>query len=161
MSEENLYTPKVRTALNQRQCQRKFIPPRAPWHGGFNECMIGTVKRSLWKTLHRQKIDLQELQTIAIEIEARVNDRPLTYLSDDVLQREPLIPSHLMFGRPLRTLVSLKDEEPKDPSYVRESDLVQRFKHLSGVISLWNDKWNREYLTALREHHYGANNPSN
>ncbi|XP_069181245.1 uncharacterized protein [Procambarus clarkii] len=90
---------KVRTVLNQGQCHWKFIPPRAPWHGGFYERMIGTVKRSLRKTLHRQKIDLQELQTVAIEIEARVKDRPLTYLSDDALQREPLSPAHLMYGR--------------------------------------------------------------
>ncbi|XP_069195602.1 uncharacterized protein [Procambarus clarkii] len=153
--------PKVRTALTQRQCYWKFIPPRAPWHGGFYERMVGTVKRSLRKTLHRQKIDLQELQTVIIEIEARVNNRPLTYLSDDALQREPLSPAHLMYGRPLKTLVSLTDEEPEDPSYVKESDLVQRFKHLSGVISRWNDVWTREYLTALREYHYGANSPYN
>ncbi|XP_069189907.1 uncharacterized protein [Procambarus clarkii] len=110
---------KVRRALNQRQCSPlgahcrwKFILPRAPWHGGFYERMIGTVKRSLQKTLHHQKIDLQELQTVAIEIEARVNNGPLTYLSDDVLQREPLSPAHLMYGRPLSTLVSLTEEEP-------------------------------------------------
>ncbi|XP_069168874.1 uncharacterized protein [Procambarus clarkii] len=123
--------------------------------------MIGMVKRSLWKTLNRQKIDLQELQIVAIEIEARVNNRPLTFLSDDVLQREPLSPAHLMYGRPLRTLVFLMIKEPEDPSYVRESDWVQRFKHLSGVISRWNDVWTREYLTALREYHYGASNPYN
>ncbi|XP_069184608.1 uncharacterized protein [Procambarus clarkii] len=124
--------PKVRTALNQRQCHWKFIPPRAPWHRGFYERMIGMVKRSLWKTLHCHKVDLQELQTVAIEIEARVNNRPLSYVSDDVLQCEPLRPAHLMYGRPLSTLVSLTDEEPEDPPYVRKSDLVQRFKHLSG-----------------------------
>ncbi|XP_069159395.1 uncharacterized protein [Procambarus clarkii] len=137
------------------------MPPRAAWHGGFYDCMIGTVKRSLLKTLHRQKIDLQELQTVAIEIEAQVNNRPLTYLSDDVLQREPFSPAHLMYGRPLSTPVYLTDEEPEDPLYVRESDLVQRFKHVSRVISQWNDVWTREYFTALREYHYGANNPYN
>ncbi|XP_069191440.1 uncharacterized protein [Procambarus clarkii] len=152
---------KVRTALNQRQCHWKFIPPREPWQGGFFERMIGTVKHSLLKTLHHQKIDLLELQTVAIEIEARVNNRPLAYLSDDVLQCEPLSPAHLMYGRPLSTLVFLTDEEPEDPSYIRESDLVQRFKHLSGVIGRWNDVWTQEYLTALREYHYGANNPYN
>ncbi|XP_069179081.1 uncharacterized protein [Procambarus clarkii] len=148
-------------ALNQRQYQWKFIPPRAPRPGGFYERMIGTVKRSLQKTLHHQRFDLQELQTVVIEIEARVNNRPFTYLSDYVLQHEPLSPAHLMYERPLRTLVSLMDEEPEDPSYVQESDLVQRFKHLSGVINRWNDVWTREYLTALRKYHYGANNLNN
>ncbi|XP_069176110.1 uncharacterized protein [Procambarus clarkii] len=114
----------VSTPLNQRQCHWKFIPPIAPWHGGFNERMTGTVKRTLRKTQHFQMIALQELQTVAIEIEALVNSQPLTYLSDDVSQCEPISPVHLMYGGPLSTLVSLTD----DPSYVRESDLVQRFK---------------------------------
>ncbi|XP_069178961.1 uncharacterized protein [Procambarus clarkii] len=131
--------PKVRTAINQRQCYVKFILPRAQWHGGLYERMIGMVKCFLRKTLHCQTIALQELQTVAIEIEAQVNSQPLTYLSDEVLQREPLSPAHLMYGRPLSKLVSLMDEEPEDHSYVQESDLVQRFKHLSGVISRWND----------------------
>ncbi|XP_069164574.1 uncharacterized protein [Procambarus clarkii] len=90
--------PEVHSLLKQRQCYWKFIPPRAPWHGGFYERMVGTVKKCLRKTLHRQKINLTELQTLVVEIEARVNNRPLTYLTEDFSQREPLSPSHLILG---------------------------------------------------------------
>ncbi|XP_069176200.1 uncharacterized protein [Procambarus clarkii] len=62
--------PMVHTALNQRQCHWKFIPPRAPWHGGFYECMVGTVKSSFRKTIHSQKVDMKEFQTVVTEIEA-------------------------------------------------------------------------------------------
>nr|XP_045594263.1 uncharacterized protein LOC123755542 [Procambarus clarkii] len=153
--------PEVHSVLKQRQCYWKFIPPRAPWHGGFYERMVGTVKKCLRKTLHRQKINLTELQTLVVEIEARVNNRPLTYLTEDFSQREPLSPSHLIHGGLLSPLISLGDEDPADPSCVKASDLVESYRHLSRVIEKWNEVWTREYLTALREYHYGAASPYN
>ncbi|XP_069185910.1 uncharacterized protein [Procambarus clarkii] len=123
--------------------------------------MLGTVKKCLRKALHRQKISFPELQTLVTEIEARVNNRPLTYLSDDFSQREPLSPSPLIHGGLLSPLISLADEEPADPSCVRGSDLVESYKHLSRVIAKLSEIWTREYLTALREYHYRATSPYN
>ncbi|XP_069164575.1 uncharacterized protein [Procambarus clarkii] len=143
--------PEVHSVLKQRQCYWKFIPPRAPWNGGFYERMVETVKKCLRKTLHQQKINLTELQTLVVEIEAQVNNRPLTYLTEDFSQREPLSPYHLIPG----------DEDPADPSCVKASDLVESYRHLSRVIEKWNEVWISEYLTALREYHYGAASPYN
>ena len=42
---------------------------------------------------------LEALQTLVVEIEAVLNDRPLTYLSADIDDPEPLTPSHLLYGR--------------------------------------------------------------
>nr|XP_045603078.1 uncharacterized protein LOC123761178 [Procambarus clarkii] len=153
--------PEVRTVLKQRQCHWKFIPSRAPWQEGFYERIVGTVRKYLQKALHRQKISLTELQTLVKEIEARVNNRPLTYLSDDFSQREPLNSSHLIQGSLLSPLISLEDEDPEDPSCVGRSDLVESYKHLSRVIGWWNEVWIREYLTVLTEYHYGAASPYN
>ncbi|XP_069162913.1 uncharacterized protein [Procambarus clarkii] len=118
--------------------------------------MVGTVKKCLRKALHQQKISLTELQTLVTEIEARVNNRPLTYLSDDFSQREPLSPSHLIYGDLLSPLISPADEDPADPLYVSRSDLVESYKHLSRVIEKRNEVWTHEYLTALIEYHYGT-----
>jgi hypothetical protein len=85
-----------------------FIPKRAPWFGGFWERLIGLTKLSLQKVLGRARIDLDELNTITAEVEATLNDRPITYFSDG----EPLTPAHLMHGRLLRTLPRpLEDED--------------------------------------------------
>ena len=56
----------------------KFIPKRAPWYGGFWERMIGLTKMSIKKVLGRAHISLLMLQTITVEIEAILNDRPIT-----------------------------------------------------------------------------------
>ncbi|XP_069182174.1 uncharacterized protein [Procambarus clarkii] len=141
--------PEVQSVLHRRQCHWKFIAPRAPWQGGFYERMIGTVKKCLRKTLHRHKINYSELQTLVMEIEARVNNRPLTYLSDDFSQREPLSPTHLVHGGMLSPLIPLAEEYPVYPSHVTRSDLVESYQHLSRVIERWNEVWTREFLTAL------------
>ncbi|XP_063418336.1 uncharacterized protein LOC134700764 [Mytilus trossulus] len=82
----------------------KFIPSRAPWYGGWWERLIGLTKTSLKKTLGRACIDLDMLHTVVTEIECTLNDRPLTYISTDEKDPEPLTPSHLMYGRRLKTL---------------------------------------------------------
>ena len=61
----------------------KFIAPRAPWQGGFYEPMIKTVKVCLRKVLYRKRVSLDELQTVVIEIQSHVNNRPLTYISSN------------------------------------------------------------------------------
>ena len=62
----------------------KFISKRAPWHGGFWERLIGLTKTTLRKILGRAFVILQVLQTLVVEIEAVLNDRPLTYVSPDL-----------------------------------------------------------------------------
>ena len=73
----------VQDTLRNRGTTWKFIPKRAPWYGGSG----------------RTFISLTGLQTIVIKIEAVLNDRPITYVSSDVSDPEPLTPAHLLYGR--------------------------------------------------------------
>ncbi|KAG1653542.1 Gypsy retrotransposon integrase-like protein 1 [Nymphon striatum] len=59
----------------------KFIPKRAAWYGGFWERLIGITKTTLKKILGRAFITYDELQTVLCEVEATLNDRPITYLN--------------------------------------------------------------------------------
>jgi len=47
--------------------------------------MVGLTKQAIKKTLGRAFVTLQQLETIVIEIEAMLNDRPLTYVSQTLL----------------------------------------------------------------------------
>ena len=76
----------------------KFIPKRPSWYGGFWERLIGLTKTTLRKILGRVFVTLQVLQTLVVEIEAVLNDRLLTYVSPDLNDPEPLMPSHLLCG---------------------------------------------------------------
>ena len=62
----------------------RWITPRSAWWGGFWERMVRTVKSSLKKTLGKHVLTKVELETLLVEVEACVNSRPLTFVSDDV-----------------------------------------------------------------------------
>jgi len=49
----------------------------------------------------RAHINLETLQTVAVEVEAILNDCPLTYLSNEIADPEPLTPAHLLHGKRL------------------------------------------------------------
>ena len=82
----------------------RFIPGRAPWYGGYWECLIGLTKNAVKKMLGCAYVTLASLQTIIVEIKAHLNNRPLTYVSSDLNEPEPLIPSHLLYRRAIDTL---------------------------------------------------------
>ena len=110
------------------------------------------TKQAIRKTLGRSFISLQQLQTVVVEIES-MNDRPLTYVSSDLHDPQPLTPSHLLHGRRIQQAPRpLEDqEESKDPSFVDGMDLRKRVDKLTQLIGHFSSRWKREYLTSLRE----------
>ena len=74
----------VKTYMVNHQVEWKYIVEKAPWWGGFWERMVGITKRCLRKTIGRSKLTFEELRTVIVEIEGTVNNRPLTYLYDDM-----------------------------------------------------------------------------
>ena len=87
------------------------------------------------------------------EIENVINNRPLTFMSDDVNQ-ELLTPNKLLFGRNLETVAPNEKIE-------NETRLTKRAKYMDTVIEHWWNRWHDEYLTELREHHkYKSKNSS-
>ena len=73
----------VKQYLAKRQVDWQFIMERAPWLGGFWERLVRSVKRCLKKSVGRSLLTFEELRTLVVEIEATLNNRPLTYIYDD------------------------------------------------------------------------------
>ena len=65
--------------------------------------MVRSTKQCLRKMIFQAKFTYDELLTTIIEVEAIINSRPLTYLSDND-QEEPLTTSHLLSGYRIITL---------------------------------------------------------
>ncbi|XP_076044749.1 uncharacterized protein LOC143027355 [Oratosquilla oratoria] len=76
----------------------KFIAPRSPWWGGWWERLVRSVKSALKKYLGTRCLTKCELETTLFEVEACINSRPLTYVSDDYNVKNPLTPSHFLIG---------------------------------------------------------------
>ena len=93
-----MQSEEIQEEFTRRECEWRFIPPRAPWFGGFYERLIGIVKGCLKKILFRKPVNLDDLHTIITEVECRVNNRPLTYVLNSLDEPEALTPAHLFCG---------------------------------------------------------------
>lgn len=136
-------------ALNQDRIQG-VLPqigiPAGSHHGGVWEQMIRLVRRVLSSVLRQQKLDDDGLHTVFCEVEAILNDRPITKLSDDLNDLEPLTPNHLLLlkGKPALPPGVF---EPHD-QYVR-----RRWRQVQYLSALFWKRWIREYLPLLQERH--------
>ena len=86
-----------------------------------------------------------ELEEVLLDVEINLNNRPLTYVEEDV-QYPILTPNSMILGRDARTINEnvIEDEEL---GWRKRQKYVKRCKDLA-----WK-RWEREYLTALRERH--------
>ena len=146
--------------LSKQGITWKFIPKRAPWYGGFWERLIGLTKSCLKKVLGRAHINLLTLQTLVVEIEAILNDRPLTYVSSDAQDPDPLTPADLLYGRHITSLPyrHVEEDELTDPTIGDEAQIQKRAKKQSLIIEHFRSRWKHEYLTSLRESHKTSGN---
>jgi len=118
------------------------------------------TKAATKKTLGRAHVSLQVLQTVVVEVELTLNNRPLTYISDDVRDPQPLTPSHLLHGRTLDRLPHhlMAAEDIQDPSYNENIGLSKAARVQSSLLHHFATRWKREYLTSLREYHQKSGN---
>ena len=139
--------PEVRADLEVKRVTWKFNLERAPWWGGFFERMVGSVKRCLRKVLGNARLTFDELLTALVEVEGTLNSRPLTYEYEE-LDKEALTPSHLIYGRRIKSANpgEFIDEE-------EQTSMGKRFVYLSKKLAHFWKRWQREYLTDLREFH--------
>ena len=128
--------PEVANELSGKMIEWKFNLERAPWWGGFFERMVGCVKPCLRKVLGNARLTFDELFTVLIEVEGTLNSRPLTYEYDEAGE-EVLTPSHLIFGRRIKTVPDeiVEGEEEGESRYTR------RFRYLSVRLAHFWNRW--------------------
>lgn len=136
---------KFHDLLADQQIKWKFNLSRAPWWGGQFERMIGLVKSALNKTVGNGLLTWAELEKILSDVEVALNNRPLSYVDEDV-QLPLLTPNSFMFVQP-NTLPELQ------PHHSEDCDLRKRARYLKRCKdALWS-RWTSEYLRGLRERH--------
>ena len=141
----------IQNEFSSKGIEWRFIPKRAPWFGGFWERMIGLTKNNLKKVLGRALVDLETLQTIITEVESVLNDRPITYVSSDVNDGEPLTPAHLLYGRRITSLPNLQEIDI-DTDRIDLCEIQNRMKRQTLLLQHFWARWKAEYLTSLREY---------
>ena len=85
------------------ECQRRnvtwsFNPPATPNFGGAWEGLVQSSKRALNFVLNEQTLTDDILSTALVQVEKLLNGRPLTYVSVNPADPEPITPNHLLLG---------------------------------------------------------------
>ena len=142
--------------------QWTMIPPRAPHFGGLWEAGVKAVKLHLKKIMGNTILSYEEFLTLVIQIEGIgntilsyeefltlviqiegiLNSRPLSPMSSEPNDLEPLTPGHFLMG----TCPNSLPEDPRQSniSSERRYHLVKKMRQ-----QFWN-RWSREYLNHLQ-----------
>ena len=131
--------------LEQHEITWKFNLSRAPWWGGQFERLIGVVKSSMYKAIGGAILTWSELSEVLLDVETQINRRPLSYVEDDV-ELPILTPATFLYQR--------TNQLPEEDTWrITDRDIRRRAKYLRTCKDKMWSRWQREYLTALRERH--------
>jgi len=120
--------------------------------------LIKLIKSCLRKVVGNSSLNYDKILTILVEIENIMNERPLTYLSDENVD-ESITPAHLLYGRSLhqnnqRSIIQNNDDD--NPETYRNRRLYTE----KLIQQIWN-RFVNEYTISLREHHFYNKGNSN
>ena len=130
--------------LRQKKIIWKFNPPGASHMGGAWERIIRSIRKILKALLGQQLVTDEMLQTLMAEVAGILNSRPLTPVSSDPKDLEPLTPNHLLL---LRSNPSLPvGSFGKEDSYSK-----RRWRQVQYISDIFWKRWLKEYLPTLQE----------
>ncbi|XP_024869083.1 uncharacterized protein LOC112452877 [Temnothorax curvispinosus] len=134
----------VKDFLRDQETSWSFIPPNAPHFGGLWEAAVKSAKYHLSRIVGQAHLTFEEMTTVLCEIEAILNSRPLTQLSNDPNDLTPLTPGHFLVGTPFNSIPS-PDLTDVSENRLTRWQLVQQLQQ-----HFWR-KWSTEYLSSLQE----------
>lgn len=134
----------IREFLLEQFIDWKFIPPYAPYMVGLWESAVKSAKGHMRKVIGTTILSFEELYTILIQIEACLNSRPLTPISNNPADLQVLTPGHFLIGEALDAL-------PEYDMNQIPANRLSRYQLLVQIKqSFWN-RWSKEYITQLQQ----------
>ncbi|KAL0822198.1 hypothetical protein ABMA28_004328 [Loxostege sticticalis] len=121
-----------------------YIVPHGPNFGGLWEAGVRCVKSHLKRVVGDSTLTYEELSTVLAQIEACLNSRPLTLLSDHPDDPLPLTPGHFLVGEPL---LNIADEDCSDLNLSN----LDRWKLVQQMVNRFWKRWSKEYLVNLNQ----------
>ncbi|XP_029158933.1 uncharacterized protein LOC114931136 [Nylanderia fulva] len=144
LSEASQEHTKLASLLANDGTQWHFNPPSAPHFGGKWEAAVKSVKFHLKRVLGNHLLTFEEMTTLLIQIEAVLNSRPLSPLSDDPEDLAALTPGHFLLGHAPTVL--------PEPSleHINMSRL-SRWQLLRQMLEGFWSRWSKECLQRFHD----------
>jgi len=134
---------KIDNFLRQKTIQWRFNPPTASHMGGVWERQIRSVRKVLSSVMKEQVLDDESLTTVFCLAESVINSRPITVVSDDHRDLEPLTPNHLLL---------LREDPVLPPGDFVMQDIYsrRRWRQVQYLADVFWRRWTREYLPLIQ-----------
>ena len=120
----------------------RFNTPAASHHGGVWERQIRTIRKILHALLSEQSIKTcqkeEQLHTLMCKVEAIINSRPLTRVSDDPNDLRVITPNSLLLLKP--DLAIPPGVFSKEDQYSR-----MRWRQMQYLADIFWKRWTKEY----------------
>ena len=149
LKEHNKFLQSAEQALIQKYnlhgFKWSFIPPYSPHMGGLWESAVKSMKSHLKKIATNTNFTFEEFTTLLVRIEAVLNSRPLSPLSQNPGELLPLTPGHFLRGAPMIAA-------PELPSTTTLENLshISRWERLKAMQHIFAQRWKSEYVTELQ-----------
>ena len=98
----------------------------------------------MYKSIGHGDLRWKELEEVLLDVETTVNNRPLSYVEDNV-QMPVLTPNSMQFGQPNTIL--------EEQAEIENVDLRKRSKYLRRCKDVVWSRWTNEYFELLQERH--------
>ena len=135
---------RIHEKLLQFNTKWTFNLPPSSHHAGAWERCIRSVRKVLRAPVKEQQLNDEGLRMLMCEAETIVNGRPITKLSDDPRDLEPLTPNHLLLLRAGPTT-------PPGNFHNNENYSKRRWWQVQYLADVFWRCWTREYLPSLQE----------
>ncbi|XP_011858442.1 PREDICTED: uncharacterized protein LOC105555996 [Vollenhovia emeryi] len=142
--EDMTFNSTVQEFATKEQISWHFIPPRSPHYGGLWEAAVRSMKLLLKRTLGEACLTVGEMTTVLTQVEAILNSRPLTPLSEDPNDMKAITPGHFLIGENLQAY-------PEEDLQKVPENRLSRWQHVEQLKQqLWS-RWQQEYLTTCQQ----------
>ena len=112
--------------------------------GGAWERLVRSSKEILTALMKNHVLTDPQFYTLLTEVENILNRRPLTHISDDVTDLQPLTPNHILLGvhRNWDYACEVND---------RDVNSRKKFRQVQALATQFWNQWRREYLPRLNK----------
>lgn len=128
-SYENIIKIKLIPYLATRNIQWHFSPPYSPHFNGLAEAAVKSMKFHIVRTIAESTLSFEHFSTVLARIEAVLNSRPISAISDNINDFTSLTPGHFLIGNSLLARPHPPSNEKLITRYQQMEAMVQHFWH--------------------------------
>ncbi|XP_031334025.1 uncharacterized protein LOC116164038 [Photinus pyralis] len=129
--------------FRQNSIDWKFMPPHSPHFGGLHEAAVKSAKTIMKRVIGNSHLTYEQLATVFVQIEAVLNSRPITPLSEDPNDLTALTPGHFLIGDVLRCV-------PQEDNTHIPVNRLTHYTLLNQMFQQFWSRWKTEYIHTLQ-----------